>query len=296
MAFGKRLTVLCRLTTASDILIGCCSNCDHYDEAAALQDYMFQHVCRNGSMQHDPDLSDALPKLLLHVLYTLSKYADCTDPWKPGQPITLPISSVEVLTKLMRSFETESFPGKLTVLSQWFSNTIASPSFSMHTERFSELMEHATRVLRATEETVSNSCLDQLAVRLCQHAGTMPPIAAIDHSNTQQLADAMNILSNISDMYIVTESYHGFLNWNLPADREPGGASTSAERKALLALTIKQVQGEGSVARAAAASRRAEPSSDASASADHAARYVSCEAVFMQPRTCIMQRRLKTVP
>lgn len=250
---------------------------------------MFQHVCRNGSMQHDPDLSDAVPQLLLHVLRTLSKYADCPDPWKPGQPITLPISSVEVLTKLMRSFETESFPGKLTLLSQWFSNTIASPSFSMHSERFSELMEHATRVLRTSEETVSSSKMDQLAVRLCQRAGAMSPIAAIDHRNTQQLADAMDILSNISDMYIVTESYHGMLSWNLPADREPGGASTSPERKALLALAIKQVQGEGSVARAAAASRRAETSSGVSASADNAARYVNCEVDFMQPRICIMR-------
>ena len=245
----------CRASVACDMLIGCRGASE---PVFTLRSYLCQLVCRNGRVQHSHALDDAMPRLLLQVLQFLTQRLS---PSHQGNPTGVPAdskpnmgqSSCLTLVHLLQQFEREAtFPGKLETLSQWFRTSIAIEDSCIPSQYLSELMSVTAKMLRNSESFVSSSGLDQLSVRLCHQANRLPPIAAIDASNKQQLLECADILTNISDAFLMSDDF----GRRRPEDGDFLGVSTPAERKALLAVAIAQVQGEVSAARAAAAAAR----------------------------------------
>ena len=195
--------------------------------------------------------------LLLQVLQSLTKQLMPQSPdhskpnWESGHGMGS--SGPLALKFLLQQLEREgNFPGKSEVLCQWFKTSMAVEGVCIPSKGLSELMNTATKALRASETSLTSSGLDQLSVRLCQRAISLPPIAAIEASNKQQHMECADILTNISDAFLMSDQF----GHRRPEDGGFLGASTPAERKALLAVAMKQVQGEVSAARAAAARTR----------------------------------------
>lgn len=253
---GKRIVQIClcccRVSVACDMLIG---SGGASEPLFTLRSYLCQLVCRNGRVQHSHVLDDAMPRLLLQVLQFLTQHLS---PSHQGNPTGVPADSKPdlgqsiclALVHLLRQFEREAtFPGKLETISQWFRTSIAIEDSRIPSQYLSQLMNVTTKMLRNSQSFVSSSGLEQLSVRLCHQANRLPPIAAIEASNEQQLLECADILTNISDAFLLSDEF----GRRQPEDGDFLGASTPAERKALLAVAIKQVQGEVSAARAAAA-------------------------------------------
>lgn len=273
------------------MLVACCNDPD--ESSGPLEFYLCQHICRNGDMQHNSDLSNAISNLLQQVLKVLTGHMYIQSPLyrkpaRPESPQTIGSSCMDALTTLLCQLQEESFPGKSDIVHQWFRANIAQFAHSMGPEDLSAILFWATKMLRTSEDTVISSGLDQLTAQLCQTASNMPPIAAVDASDTQQQAVCADILTNIADAFF--SRLFGFephpAVWEA---HQAWGASTAAERQALLTLVKKQVQAEASVARAAAASRRADDTVDTPASAEKPSRYIcgqTCRSLMHATSWC----------
>lgn len=255
--------VFCRVNAARDMYL---SECNY----VTLQDYLVQHVCRDGSRQHSPALATGpLTTLLQQLLCALTAPLDASsDPAKPAGKRGTYQRNWLLLSRLVDRIRKANFPDKLVVISIWFRSSLLAARSAIPTEDLTMLLISGMHILRRDLDSVVASGLGQLTEQLCQHANRLPPIAAADSSTREACTRALNDVFNLFHM----GKKHSVRF--LPRDvAHAQGAATTGEREALLALAMKQVRGEASVARAAAASRRASGIADAADEASSRWRY-----------------------
>ena len=247
--------VLCRVIAARDMFLSSCNQ-------NVLQDYLVQRVCHDGSIQCSPALAKSvLPNLLQQLLYALTAPL-ATPPSNAAEPVgkqETPYYLWRPVTSLVDHVGKADFPNKFAVISSWFQSSLLQVRNAISTEALTRLLISGMHILRRDPDSVIASSLNRITEELCQQANSLPPIAAADSSATREACT--RALNDVFDIFHMgTEHSETYLPEEVAHAQ---GAATIAEKKALLALAMKQVHGEVSVARAAAASRRAHGIADA---------------------------------
>ena len=184
---------------------------------------------------------------------------------------------IPALVQLLQALTADGSETSLAVLAQWFKTSIASGSDEYPSAVLLELLPVVAPALRSSETQLLRSSLSKLAQQKLAHSARLPPIAALvdrpqDSEQSTSCRETLEIICSCFPSTATATSYSGraaTAGADQPAVAE--GATTAAERQALLAAAVRQMQGERSVAVAAAAARRAAEGQEAqSSSSAHA--------------------------
>lgn len=176
-------------------------------------------------------------------------------------------SLVQLLGWAAKAATTECKP----VLSQWFQSTIAVTSEPYPSSVLLELLPVVVPALRSSEELLIDSGLPVLTQQLMSRSDQLPPVAVMSQTpDPAILTSSLQTLETMSACFPCPST---------PLVRPGSGrqpttavgrrfeaVATAAEQQALLAVTLRQMRGERTVAMAAAAARRATEGREAEAS------------------------------
>ena len=152
----------------------------------------------------------------------------------------------------------------MPVLSQWFQSTVADASGAYPSSVLSELLPVVVPALRSSEEVLVDSGVAELTQQLLSRSTKLPPVAAVmsQSPSPDKLTDILQTLDTICACFPCPSMPLAIPNGGQPtaavgqASAAAEAIATAAEKQALLAATLRQMQGERSVALAAAAARR----------------------------------------
>ena len=193
-----------------------------------------------------------------------------SDPFQTAQAA----ACVPALVQLLKQVATAHSSICTPVLSQWFRSSIADASEAFPSSVLSQLLPVVIPALRSSEATVSDSRVATLTQHQLDHAAKLPPVAALlsQSSNPDKLADVLQTLDTICACFpcpatpsaVSTSEQTATAVGESSTDAEV--FATAAERQGLLAAALRQMQGERSVALAAAAARRVTDGQEAESS------------------------------
>lgn len=236
----------------------------------------------------EPLYGEGKSTLLLETLTALSSAArssttfpDTTDGdiFQTSQAAACLPALVQLLERVASTaMATGTFSG---VLSLWFRNTAVDAADTYPSSVLLELLPIVAPVLRSHNKAAfANSGIYELTQQLLSHSAKLPPAAAVmsqSSPNSDRLTDILQTLDIICACFPCP---------SMPLATPRGGQPTTAvgrgsaaaealalpeERQALLAATLRQMQGERSVALAAAAARRVTDGHEGDSSATAAA-------------------------
>ena len=256
----------------------------------ALQDTA-QHLLpflTNGPMPEDSSVtpgaaSDLLAgsTLLADTLRALSSVARSSttfpdtvdeDIFQTGQAA----ACLPALTQLLEKVATAAMSNTtcMPVLSEWFRSNVADTSESYPSSVLAELLPVVVPALRSSEAVLLDSGIAELTQHLLSRSAEQPPVAAVINQspNPDKLTDILQTLDTICACFPCPSTPLVTPNGGQPTTAVGQGSAaaeamaTAAEKQVLLAATLRQMQGERSVALAAAATRRATEGQEAESS------------------------------
>ena len=162
----------------------------------------------------------------------------------------------------------------MPVLSEWFRSTVADAFEDYPSSVLSELLPVVVPALRSLEAVLLDSGVAELAQQLLSRLTKLPPVAAVisQSPNTDKLVGILQTLDTICACFPCPSTPLATPNGRQPTtavgqgSAAAEGVATDAEKQALLGATLRQMQGERSVALAAAAARRTTEGQEAESS------------------------------
>ena len=247
----------------------------------------------NGPMPEDsivtPDAASDLLEgstLLSDTLKALSSAVRCSttlpdttddDIFQTSQAAACLPSLTQLLEKVATAarINTTCMP----VLCEWFRSTVADTSAAFPSSVLSELLPVVLPALRSSEAVLLDSGVAELTQQLLSRSAKLQPVAAVmsQSPNPDKLAGILQTLDTICACFPCPSTPLATASGGQPATAVGQGSAaaeavaTAAEKQALLAATLRQMQGERSVALAAAAARRATEGQEAESSSAAAA-------------------------
>ncbi|KAL3158795.1 hypothetical protein ABBQ32_011522 [Trebouxia sp. C0010 RCD-2024] len=240
-----------------------------HDTAQHLLGFLIDGPMPGDSLAHPdaPDTGLKLSTLLADILSALSTAAraSTTFPDTTGDDIFQTSKAAACLQSLVQLLEwaakaatTECKP----VLSQWFRSTIADASEPYPSSVLLELLPVVVPALRSSEELLIDSGLPELTQQLMHRSDQLPPLAVMCQTpDPETLTSILQTLDTICACFpcpstpLVRPS--SAEQHTTAVERRFEAVATAAEKQALLAVTLRQMRGERTVAMAAAAARRA---------------------------------------
>lgn len=189
-------------------------------------------------------------------------------------------ASLPVLVQLLAQVTTagEHNTTCMPVLVQWFRSVIAYASEPYPSSVLSELLPVVVPALRTSEADLLDSGVAELTQQLLSRSAKLPPAAAVmsQSSNPDKLANILQTLDTICACFPCPSTPLAMPSGGRQATAVGQGSvteavATAAEKQALMAVTLRQMQGERSVALAAAAAKRATEGQEAESSTAAAA-------------------------
>ena len=229
-----------------------------------------------GNSEISTDGSDGLlevSSLLSDILTALTTAARSSTslPDTTGEDIfqtSQAAACVPALVQLLERVAAAESSTCLSVLSQWFCSNIVKASEPYPSSVLSELLPVIVPALRSSEAVLLSSQVSELSQQQLRHSAKLPPVAAAQSPDPSKLADVLQTLDTVCNCFPCPST---------PLAAPKGGqgptavgqgsaAATAAERQALMAAALRQLQGEKSAALAAAAARRAAEGQEADSS------------------------------
>ncbi len=256
-------------------------------QEAALHLQQFLTSAADSTPGSSTDLQSSKSRLLADTLEHLSTAVGASTSFPDTMSSDIFQTSqaaacIPALVQLLQALTADGSETSLAVLAQWFKTSIASATDQYPSAVLSELLPVVVPALRSSETQLLRSGLSELAQQKLAQSARLPPIAALadqpqDSEQSTSCRETLDIICSCFPSSAAAGSHSGraaTAGADQPAVAE--GATTAAERQALLAAVVRQMQGERSVAVAAAAAKRAaegqetQSSSSADASATSA--------------------------
>ena len=223
-------------------------------------------------------LADTL-KALSSAARSSTMFPDTTDDdiFQTSQAAACLPSLTQLLEKvaIAARVHTTSMP----VLCEWFQSTVADTSEAFPSAVLLELLPVVMPALRSSEAVLLDSGVAELTRQLLSRSAKLPPVAAVmsQSPNPDKLTGILQTLDTICACFPCPSTPLATPNGGQPTISVGQGSAageavaTAAEKQALLSATLRQMQGERSVALAAAAARRATEGQEAKSSSAAAA-------------------------
>ena len=196
-----------------------------------------------------------------------------------SQPTSQAAACVSALIDLLGIVRLTGSQAGLSVIARWFKRSVASDPPVLPESVVAEVLRAAVKALRSSEELLLSSGLPEFTQQRLKSSNKPPIAALVDQPRSDiSITDYAQSLQMTCSCFpcpssALSPSSSGQPTTTAGAGPEATAASvtTAAERQALLAAAVWQMQGERSVAIAAAAAKRAVEGQEAQPSGSSAA-------------------------